>query len=381
VLVLVLHMPTLVPVLCHPPSGHVIHNSSTVISKRALHEIYIVLGTVFYGISIVFAKEAMNINMGPNSFNALQYVVGAVFLLATRKRLKRYVNGDKGVSYTTAPMSPKLRVIQSYLPEFIRTHSQCELLMLGVMCAIPGFLASALNQFGLCSIDAGKSAFLSSLYVVITPLIQYVLQGSNANLTIHTWYSAVVCLIGTYLLSGASFDSIGTGEIVTVFGSFLISLEILLNDYSIERVDCIDLTCVQMCTSMTLCILVSIVLEPDGMYNVLMFTSTSLGPVPSKDLVFWSLVLVVGGGIFEAMAFQLHVVGQMHATGSRAALLFGLEAVVTGIGAYFFLGEILSNIELVGCTMILVSTLIVTAINEADEDNVPPERDVKPLMA
>mmetsp|Transcript_82 Transcript_82/g.152 ORF Transcript_82/g.152 Transcript_82/m.152 type:complete len:378 (+) Transcript_82:132-1265(+) len=376
-------MPTLVPILCQPPSSHVHHlnHSSRILSKRSLHEIYIVLGTIFYGISIVFAKEAMNINMGPNSFNALQYVVGAVFLLATRKRLKRYVNGDKDVSYSTTPISPKLQMIQSYLPEVFRTHPQCELMLLGVMCAIPGFLASALNQFGLVSIDAGKSAFLSSLYVVITPLIQYVLHGSSANLTIHTWYSAVVCLIGTYLLSGASFDSIGTGEIVTVFGSFLISLEILLNDYSIDRVDCIDLTCVQMCTSMTLCLVVSVLLEPNGIYNVLMFTSTTLGPPEgAKDLIFWSLVLVVGGGIFEAMAFQLHVVGQMHASGSRAALLFGLEAVVTGIGAYFFLGEVLSNIELVGCTMILVSTLIVTAINEADDDNNPPDREVKPVM-
>lgn len=363
--------------LCRPPSSHVIHTS--VLTKRSLHELYIVLGTVFYGISIVFAKEAMNINMGPNSFNALQYVVGAIFLLVTRKRLKRYVNGDKDVKYTTSPISPRLLHIQQYLPDHWRSHPQCELYLLGIMCAIPGFSASALNQLGLCSIDASKSAFLSSLYVVITPLIQYVLQGSKANLTIHTWYSAVVCLIGTYLLSGASFDSIGSGEILTVFGSFLISLEILLNDYSIERVDVIDLTCVQMCTSMTLCILVSCFLEPQGMYNVLSFTSTSLIPTTSTDLVFWTFVLIVGGGIFEAMAFQLHVVGQMHASGSRAALLFGLEAVVTGIGAYFFLGELLSNIELVGCSMILVSTLIVTSMNES-EDESGSDRDIKPLM-
>jgi drug/metabolite transporter (DMT)-like permease len=365
--------------LCHPPSSHIVHTSPA-ISKKSLHEIYIVLGTVFYGISIVFAKEAMNINMGPNSFNALQYVVGAVFLLATRKRLKRYVNGDKDVKYTTSPISPRLAYLQQFLPDTIRSHPQCELFMLGIMCALPGFSASALNQLGLCSIDASKSAFLSSLYVVITPLIQYVLQGSKANLTIHTWYSAVVCLIGTYLLSGASFDSIGSGEILTVFGSFLISLEILLNDYSIERVDVIDLTCVQMCTSMTLCIIVASVLEPNGMYNVITFTSTSLTPITSIDLIFWSIVLVVGGGIFEAMAFQLHVVGQMHASGARAALLFGLEAVVTGISAYFFLGEMLSNIELVGCTMILVSTLIVTSMHEADEEHIASERDIKPLM-
>lgn len=368
------------PILsCHPTHLHVQHVQSPAISKRSLHEIYIVLGTVFYGVSIVFAKEAMNINMGPNSFNALQYVVGAIFLLATRKRLKRYVNGDKDVKYTTSPMSPRLQHIQRCLPEQFSSHPQCELFMLGIMCALPGFSASALNQLGLCSIDAGKSAFLSSLYVVITPLIQYVLQGSKANLTIHTWYSAVVCLIGTYLLSGASLDTIGSGEILTVFGSFLISLEILLNDYSIERVDVVDLTCVQMCTSMTLCVIVSCLLEPNGMYNVVTFTPTSLTPADSTDLVYWSIVLVVGGGIFEAMAFQLHVVGQMHASGSRAALLFGLEAVVTGIGAFFFLGEVLSNTELVGCTMILVSTLIVTSMNEA-EDEAGSERHVKPLM-
>ena len=373
-------MPNLLPLLCRAPAPHGTA-LAPLFSKRSLHELYIVLGTIFYGVSIVFAKEAMNINMGPNSFNALQYVVGAVFLLCTRKRLKRYVNGnkeEKDVHYVKTPLSPVLVSIQRKFPDNIRHHPQFELLLLGVLGALPGFSASALNQLGLCSIDAGKSAFLSSLYVVITPLIQYVLHGSKANLTIHTWYSAVVCLIGTYLLSGASFDSIGAGELLTVFGAFLISLEILLNDYSIERVDCIDLTCVQMCTSMILCIVISLIIEPMGMYNVITFTSTALSPTPTTDLVYWSFVLVVGGGIFEAMAFQLHVVGQMHASGSRAALLFGLEAVVTGIGAYFFLGEVLSNVELVGCTMILVSTLIVTSMNEADDDN--QERELKPLM-
>ena len=59
--------------------------------------------------------------------------------------------------------------------------------------------------------------------------------------------------------------------------------------------------------------------------------------------------------------------------------MFGLEAVVTGIGAYFFLGELLSNIELVGCSMILVSTLIVTSMNES-EDESGSDRDIKPLM-
>ena len=333
----------------------------TIISTKTLHEMYIVVGTVLYAVSIVFAKEAMLLGMGPNSFNALQYIVGAILLVLTRPGLRKYTSGKDNESLMKP--SEYIQRLRKVLPTSIANSANLELYILGFMCALPGFFAATVSQYGLVTVDAGKSAFLSSLYVIITPIIQYVIHGREANIHIYTWYSSGVCLFGSYLLSGASLDSITIGEIEIVIGAFLLAVEILFNDYSVQRVNCIDLTCVQMCFSMLFCCTTALLVEPEEMYALVSFTSSSL------DIVFWSILLVLGGGIVEAVAYQLHVVGQLHTSGPRAALLMGLEAVATSLVAYAFLNEVLTTVELCGCALIFMSTLFVSTNEEAEEED------------
>ena len=54
----------------------------------------------------------------------------------------------------------------------------------GALCAIPLFFAANLQQVALVSVDAGKAAFLTAMYIVIVPILcaylffqRYFVQG------------------------------------------------------------------------------------------------------------------------------------------------------------------------------------------------------------
>jgi drug/metabolite transporter (DMT)-like permease len=328
-------------------------------SNRALHELFICLGTLLYGVSIVLAREAMGLGVGPYTFNALQHIVGTLMLLIVRKQLKK-MTGNENTACTTAPSQLMIKLQQLF--PFVHKIDNFELYVLSIACAVPTFFASTFNQLGLVSVSAGKSAFITSLYVVITPILQYLFLGSKAELTTSSWVSAAVSLLGSYLLAGCFTGEVSLGEWSTLLGAFLFAVEINAMDHSVDRVNCIDLTCLQMCVSMSLCIVTALVNEPESVAGLIAIVTGGGANAAGMGVRGWALVIT--GGLIEAVAFQLHMVGQVHTTGSRAALLMGLESVVTVVVAFLVLDEVLSPLELLGCAMILASTLVVSSSAE-----------------
>jgi drug/metabolite transporter (DMT)-like permease len=335
---------------------------------RLLHEIYICVGTILYGLSVVIAKDAMDIGVGPYTFNALQHIVGVILLFIVRKKLKRLTsNKDKivedDIDEIKTPQWQLISDLQIYFPQTISRSPSFELIALGTMVACCTYVASTFNQIGLMTVSAGKSSFLTSLYVVLTPLMQYFfLSPEKSGVTYLTWCSAVISMLGSYFLSGSMIDGISWGEFVTIMGAVVYAIGILITDHSVDRVSPVDLTCVQMFVSMILCIITAIILEPDGIIHLVQ--APKVVNVEMLNEVEWSWVLIIVGGIIEAVAFQLETIGQLHTTGPRAALLMSLDSVVTVAAAYLFLNEILSNIEILGCILMLSATLVVSSNEE-----------------
>lgn len=291
--------------------------------------------------------------MGPYTFNLLQHLVASVLLISCRTSLKNAVStgelNNKASSYVNM-IRESCWIGVTFLPYF-------ELTVLGIFCAVPNFIGSNLNQLGLVTVEAGKSAFLTSLYMIFTPTIQYCIDGSGTSLSWHTWVASGVSVLGSFLLAGCSelsLHAIGFGEIITVIGAFFWAVAIVAIDYSIHHVNCIDLTCVQMTVSTLLCGAFALVMEPTGISEVL---ATISFPIENLSDASWILIFLVG--IIEAVAFSLDTIGMMSVIGSRAALLMGMDSLVTVVLAYLFLGETLTYPELFGGILLLLSTMIV----------------------
>jgi drug/metabolite transporter (DMT)-like permease len=358
-------------------------------SSPFYYELLICIGTTLYGISVVTSRAAMNHGIGPATFNSLQHIVASLSLILLRPLLKKLTAHSSPIPHchtdTTLPDTdttdtdtksreslPIIQWFESHSPLLKNNSSSFELIFLSLLCASLNFIASSFNQYGLVTVEAGKSAFLTSLYVGFTPIILYLLHGSKAQISLLTWLSALVSLFGSYLLAGCDksslFDSLTLGEIYTIIGALLWAFVILMTDYAVDRVDCIDLVCLELTFSTVFCLLLMVCYEPDGLEPLLHYNDDDTDTTSrSMSLFVLSWCLIVATGAIEALAFLLDTIGQIHTSGSRAALLMGLDSVVTVSVAYFFLHERLSYLETLGCVLLLSSTLL-TTLGSSDDD-------------
>jgi drug/metabolite transporter (DMT)-like permease len=358
-------------------------------SSPFYYELLICIGTTLYGVSVVTSRAAMNNGVGPATFNSLQHIVASTSLILLRPFLKKLTANslpnqsdavadadavDDADADATSKSREPLPIVKWFETRFpiLKSYS-FELFFLSVICASLNFIASSFNQYGLVTVEAGKSAFLTSLYVGFTPIILYLLYGSKAQISLLTWLSALVSIFGSYLLAGCDktslFDSLTLGEIYTILGALLWAFSILMTDYAVSRVECIDLVCIELTISTIFCLLLTILYEPNGLEPLLHYDTSadtmSSSIMDEKFLMNWSLIVATGA--IEAMAFLLDTIGQIHTSGSRAALLMGLDSVVTVVVAYIFLQERLSSLESLGCLLLLSSTLL-TTLGSSDEE-------------
>jgi drug/metabolite transporter (DMT)-like permease len=358
------------------------------------YELLICIGTTLYGISVVTSRAAMNNGVGPATFNSLQHIVASLSLILFRPLLKKLTANSSAPPLISDQVGRELNENQILLEEdeaeeieeeeekrrepleiilyferkypFLKNYS-FELIFLSIACALLNFIASSFNQYGLVTVEAGKSAFLTSLYVGFTPMILYFLHGSSAQINSLTWISALVSLFGSYLLAGCDstnlLDSLSIGEIYTIIGALLWAFVILMTDYAVDRVDCIDLVCLELSISTLFCLLLTLYSEPYGILPLLRFDQ--LLALDQTLITNW--LLIIATGFIEAVAFLLDTIGQIHTSGSRAALLMGLDSLITVVFAFIFLNETLSFIETIGCVLLLSSTLL-TTLSSSDED-------------
>lgn len=200
------------------------------------------------------------------------------------------------------------------------------------------------TQFGMYTVSAGKAAFIVGLNVVVTPFLEAILPNSP-HPALSTWVSVFLCLLGTYFLSGCDLNNFSIGEVYLLGSTLSISFSILATDAGAKRVDCIDLTIAEFVVTLSLCIPVAIIWESD-MWDY-PFTSIIAG---------WKLIVFVG--VAEAVTYLLETLGQMFTTATRATLIMSLDAMMTCIIGYLFLGEILTMQELFGCFLLFMGTLI-----------------------
>lgn len=214
-----------------------------------------------------------------------------------------------------------------------------DLLTGGVYCGIVLAIASVLQQFGTKYTTAGKTGFLTALYIIIVPILGIFLKKKSSFLL---WIAVVLSLSGAYLLCGG-IDSIGKGEWCVIAASFMYSLHILVIDNYAAKCDCVRLSCIQFT--------VATILTFAGVW-VFQEPFTYQGIIDSTPM--W-VFCGVGSG---AIAFTLQMVAQKYLHPVTATLLMSLESVFAVIGGWLFLSEILTLKESIGCIIIFVAVII-----------------------
>lgn len=285
--------------------------------KQLKGSIFLLLATIIWGSAFVSQSVGME-HIGPFTFQTVRCflaVVGLlpVILLSDRRK-------SDGKSFVSRWVDPKLWKA-------------------GLLCGIPLFLACNLQQVGLVDTDAGKSGFLTAMYIVIVPVIGIFLKKKP---TIMVPISVALAVAGLYCLSCVGVTQISVGDLLTIGCAFMFAVQIIFVDIFARDVDALRLNAIQA--------LVCAVLSA----AVMVFTEQ-----PSWQAIFaCGLPLAHAGFLSMGAAYSLQILGQQDLEPTAASLIMSLESVFAVIFGALMLHETMTGWETLGCTLVFIAVIL-----------------------
>jgi drug/metabolite transporter (DMT)-like permease len=201
--------------------------------------------------------------------------------------------------------------------------------------------AAVLQQAGLAFTTAGKAAFITGLYVVLVPLLLAVVWRQWPRKL--AWAGSMAAVAGLYLLSGQGRFTLAPGDGLELAGAGLWACHVILIDRLARRVDVWRLSVIQYVVCGLACTVLGLALEPQTL--------------PGLRVAWWAVVY--GGVVSVGLGYTLQFLGQKGAPATDAVLVLSLEGVFAALFGWWFLGELLTPLQLVGCGMMLGGMLLV----------------------
>lgn len=280
-----------------------------------------VLAALIWGTAFVFQSVGADY-VGPFTFNAARSAVAFLFLLAlcAALRLLRRKGGGSGAERTS--------------PAYRR-----DLLLGGVCCGIALTVAANLQQKGIESTSPGKAGFITALYIVIVPIMGLFLKKRAPK---SIWLGIVLAVAGLYCLCITEEFTIASGDFYILLCAFCFAGHILIIDYFTQKVDGVEMSCIQF--------LVAALLSSVAM---LASETPTWGAVRACA---WPILYV---GVFSSgVAYTLQIVAQKDSNPTVVSLLLSLESVFATIAGAIAFGNQMSGKEYLGCVLMLAAVVL-----------------------
>lgn len=275
------------------------------------------LTALIWGVAFVAQSEGMNY-VGAFTFNACRFIVGGLVLVPCIFLLKKG-NGDQRMQF-----KPDRRT---------QARQRRTGIIGGFCCGLFIWVGSTLQQFGIAQTTVGKAGFITSLYIIIVPILGLFLKK---KVGLNIWLSVAIAAAGMYLLCITDGFSISRGDFLVFLCAVGFSLHILVIDYFSPKADGVVISCVQFFTAGIIS-------------SVFMF----LFERPAWDAVMAAWAPVLYAGVMSCgVGYTLQVVAQKHVEPTIASLIMSLESVFSLLAGWVLLGQKMSLKELSGCVLV-----------------------------
>lgn len=214
---------------------------------------------------------------------------------------------------------------------------------LGIVCTgVVLFTAAALQQYGIFHTTVTNAGFLTALYVPLVPLISMLVLKRAIHWS--AWPASVLCVAGTYVMSGAQSIDLKVGDVWVIASSFFWACHVILvGTMAVKTRAPIIVAC--------------------GQFFICGLCGTVLGVVVEQptmgDLQSGLFGILYAGMLSTGIGFTLQAVGQRFTHEADAAIILSSETVFAAMAGFVFLGERLSVLEIGGASMIFVGILAV----------------------
>lgn len=290
---------------------------------------YLSLTALIWGVAFVFQSKG-NEYMGPFTFTASRYLLGCLTLLpviAVKCVVPRFLADPGEIPVKKVPV--KLTVAG------------------GILCGLALCAASLFQQYGVKLTTVGKAGFITTLYIIITPIIGLLL-GRKCRFAV--WIGAAAAVVGLYLLCITDGFSLSWGDSLVMICAVFFSVHILLVDYFAPKTNGVLLSCMQFFVSGMTAALLALLFE-----------------APSLSQIREGLIPVLYTGVMSSgVAYTLQILGQRNCNPTVAAMIMSLESVISAVASYiaFALGflsqdQSLTAVQISGCIIMFAAVIFV----------------------
>ena len=293
-------------------------------SKKMQSNILLLFTALIWGSSFVAQTSGMDY-IEQITFNGIRMVIGGLVLIPFILLMDR----KKARDGAAEPMSDEEKA-----------KARKKILAGGICCGLAIFVASSLQQFGVSYTTAGKAGFITTLYVVIVPIISVLLRKRVRPIM---WLCVVLGAVGLYLLcmTDDSFK-LAFGDMLVLLCAVAFAVHIMVVDHFAAKLDGTKLSCIQFLTSGIL-----------GLIGMAIFESPDINAI----LDCW-LPILYAGVLSCGLGYTFQVIAQKYAEPTVASLLMSLESVFAVISGAILLHETMSMRELTGCAVIFAAVII-----------------------
>ena len=292
-------------------------------NRRLLGNGLLLLTALIWGTAFVFQRIGME-SIEPITFNAARMALAAIavglvaFLLWKR---------EKGTGLA--------------VPEAQKKKYNKNTILGGIFCGVFLAVASILQQMGLVYTTAGKAGFITAMYMLLVPILGFVLFKKKYNWLV--WIAVILGVTGMYYLCITEEFSLSNGDILIGISALFFSGHILCCDFFVQRGNPIRISAIQFATVTVISAVAAVILEEPGIEKI---TSAFI------PIIYCG---IVSGGI----GYTLQIIAQKYTEPAIASLLMSMESVFALLAGVLLLNEHLTVRELIGCIIMFTAIILV----------------------
>jgi len=274
-------------------------------NKKRLAQILLVFVTLIWGATFIMVKDALN-DAGPFAFGTLRFTIAGILTLVI-------VNKS------------------------IFTLTKTEIIG-GLICGFCLFCGYAFQNFGLMQTSASKSAFITSVSVLMVPIILYLFNIQKIKMKV--WFAVVLATIGLYFLLDPRGGMMNWGDILTFGCALGFAVHIIFQGYYVKKnVRVLPFFLVQAWVVVGLSFINSLLFEP-------------IFAIWSPRLIS---ALLVTGIAATFIAILIMIWAQQILNPSETAIIFAMEPVFASLFAIVFAGEVLGVWGYIGGALVVLA--------------------------
>lgn len=282
-------------------------------TKKVKSTILLFLTAIIWGFAFVAQRVGAEY-VGAFTFNGIRFLLGTISLIP---------------------------VILIFEKEKFNKEKFKKTLVSGLLAGVVLFIASTLQQFGVeITRSAGKAGFLTGLYIVLVPLIRFIMGKKTSVLT---FFGAIFAVVGLFFLCMTGDEiSFGIGDIVLIIGAFFWAGHILVVDKFVNNVSPLKFSMTQF----FICGFLSVIFA--------LFTEK----IENSSIQSAGIPILYGGFMSVGVAYTCQILGQKDADPTFASIVFSTESVFSAIGGAIIIHEIMSGRGYFGCVLIFIGIIL-----------------------